>query len=301
MSKYYSLIAGLPDVTLEDTKLTYSVAEFKEVLAPILSRHDNKLVRWFFLKYDNANILLYLRSGSVNGFDERGVYTSDEIVELCNSLKNEKKIPPKMSVPKYIVEFLKQYYSRFEEKEEEEDVDDEEETPEYNILWEDKLSSLYFNEAMTCRDMFLALWFELNLNIGNVLAVWNCREYGLEKEEFIIGDNELAKQLRQTNTRDFTPDIENDYNNELMMIAEERDLFAREKRLDVLRWNWIEDNILYKTFDFVSVIAYLLRLEMIERWIGLNKVRGEKTFRELVGDMKRGSSDALEKFKENNK
>ena len=312
MSKYYCLIAGLPDVTIDDTKLTYSVAEFKKVLLPILSKHDTSLVRWFFLEYDNENLLSYLRSGSIHKFDERGNLTSDEIIEICNSLKNGKKIPSGLSVPKYFAKFLTEYYDRFKEKseedeevedvaEKEEDVDNEgNETPEYNVLLEDKLSSLYYNEAMKRGEKFFSSWFEFNLNIGNMLAVWNCREFGLEKGEFIVGDNEIAKQLRLS-SRDFSLDIENDYNNELMMITEERDLFMREKRLDVLRWKWLEDNILYKTFDFVSVMSYLLRLEMIERWVGLNKVRGEKTFRELVGEMKRGSTDALEKFKENNK
>ena len=60
-------------------------------------------------------------------------------------------------------------------------------------------------------------------------------------------------------------------------------------------------NTLYNTFDFISVVAYVLRLEMIERWIGLNNERGEKAFRSLVTEMKRESKDTLEKFKENNK
>jgi len=48
------------------------------------------------------------------------------------------------------------------------------------------------------------------------------------------------------------------------------------------------------------VFAYLLKLEMIERWVTLDKVTGEKTFREIVGAMKHGSENALEEFKRNN-
>ena len=39
---------------------------------------------------------------------------------------------------------------------------------------------------------------------------------------------------------------------------------------------------------------------MIERWVNLDKARGEKTFRELVGAMKMGSENALEEIKRNN-
>ena len=40
---------------------------------------------------------------------------------------------------------------------------------------------------------------------------------------------------------------------------------------------------------------------MIERWVTLDKATGEKTFREIVGAMKKGSDNALEEFKRNNK
>ena len=45
---------------------------------------------------------------------------------------------------------------------------------------------------------------------------------------------------------------------------------------------------------------YLLKLEMIERWVVLDKVRGEKTFREIVSVMKKGGENALDEFKRNN-
>jgi len=293
MSKYYCLIAGLPDITLDDTKLTYSVAEFKEELDSVLSEQDGEILRWFFYKYDNANLLSYLRKSTLSGFDTRGVFSAEDIREICDMVKNEKKSYGKIFVPTYFLEFIRGYYARFD--------DNDESAPTRQILWEDKLSSLYYNEAMACLNNFFSSWFELNLNIGNVMAVHNCREYGLDREAFIVGNNEVAKQLRQSGARDYNIENRPDYFTDILQVTEDKDLFSREKRLDVLRWNWLEDNILYKTFDLVSVFAYLLRLEMIERWIGLSKVRGEETFRGLVTNMKRGSTETLEKFKENNK
>ena len=38
MSKYYYLVAGLPELTLEDSKLSYTVADFKtELCRQVLS------------------------------------------------------------------------------------------------------------------------------------------------------------------------------------------------------------------------------------------------------------------------
>lgn len=248
-------------------------------------------MNWFFLKYDNENLLSYLRENPLYKFDGRGVYTEEEIKEICDLLKNEGRVPDKIPVPAYFADFIRDYYERFESNN----------NTEIHLLWEDKLSSLYYNEAIRCKNKFMASWFELNLNIGNMMTAYNCRKYGLDKEAYIIGDTEIAGILRRSEARDFNTGNSPDYMNELIQITEEGDFMMREKRLDVLRWNWLEEMTVFKTFGIENVIAYLLRLEMIERWLVLDKVHGEKTFRQLVMDMKRESSETLEEFKENNK
>ncbi|MDR3251150.1 MAG: DUF2764 domain-containing protein [Tannerella sp.] len=290
MSKYYCLIAGLPSISLDDSKLAYSVEGFKAEIETILTDGDRKLVRLFFLKYDNANLLSYLRKGSVSEFDARGEFSGEDIREICNMLKSEDRTPQNIAVPAYFVAFIREYYSRFEE------------TENFGtVLPEDKLSALYYDEAVKCENAFLASWFEMNLNIGNVMAALNCRKYGLAKEDYIVGNNEIAEQLRQSNARDVNPRSSFDYMAELMRIVEESDLLTREKQLDALRWNWLEENTFFKTFDIESVVTYILRLEMIERWSGLDRIEGEKTFRSLVTEMKRESAETLDEFKENNK
>ena len=112
--------------------------------------------------------------------------------------------------------------------------------------------------------------------------------------------NEIAENIRTSNARDFGLGDSVEYLPELQRIAEETDLIVREKKIDLLKWKWLDDNTFFKTFDIESVFAYLLKLEMIERWVTLDKARGEKTFRELVGAMKMGSENALEEFKRNN-
>ena len=70
--------------------------------------------------------------------------------------------------------------------------------------------------------------------------------------------------------------------------------------LDMLKWQWLADQTFFKTFDIESVFAYLLQIEMTERWTTLDKTTGEQTFRSIVGAMKKGSENALDEFKRNN-
>ena len=278
MSKYYCLIAGLPDITLDDSRLTYSVADFRNELSDILTRKDQKLIDLFFLKFDNKNLINQLKNPD-SDMDPHALY---------QALKEEEAIPKNKHIPSYFIDFFRMYL----ESEAKGDV--------ATISWEDRLAALYYAYAMKCGNQFVADWFELNLNINNMLTAITCRKHGLDKSQYIVGDNEVAEALRTSNARDFGLGNDVEYLPVLQHIAEESDLMLREKKIDTLKWNWLEEQTFFKTFDIESVFAYLLKLEMIERWVSLDKETGEKTFREIVGAMKKGSENALEEFKRNN-
>ena len=291
MGKYYYLIAGLPNIALDDSKLTYSVDEFRTEIEQMLTSHDRKLIDLFYLKYDNENLLVYI-NGSEKEPDPRGRIAKDEFDAIYKALKDEEKIPKFSHVPPYVAEFIKLHWI-------EETKDNKVEGKA--ISWEDRLAAMYYAHAMKYGNRFVADWYELNLNINNILTAITCRKYGLDKADYIVGDNEVAVNIRTSNARDFGLSDSLEYLAELQRIAEESDLTAREKKIDLLKWKWLDDQIFFKTFDIESVFAYLVKLEMIERWVTLDKAKGEQTFRELIGTMKKGSENALEDFKRNNK
>lgn len=295
MSQYYYFVAGLPSLSSEDTKPVYSVARFKAELETVLTNQDKRIMRWYYMKYDNRNIISFLRKKtSDDNFDDRGNFSKEVIETLCSLPKEDEdekgRIPKDTYVPAYIKKITKDYFSRIAN----------EEAIDFHLL-EDQLSAAYYKEAMKCGNNFLASWFELNLNIRNVLSTVNCRKYGLEKQNYLVGDNSVAEHLRQMRGREFQFDDSIEYMKDLIHIAEDKDPMTREKRLDALRWKWLDEQTFFTTFDIENLIAYMLRLEMTERWVMLDKLRGEKTFRQLVADMKQESADTLEEFKENNK
>jgi len=283
MGQYHYLIAGLPDITLDDSKQVYSVYDFKQELDETLTKGDKNLLSLFFLKYDNQNLIYWLEDPETD-FDERGTFSKEDFEELDALLKEGKKAPKK--IPTYIVEFYKAYLEA-------------EEQPV--ISWEDTLAGLYYAYAMKLGSEFFSQWFEMNLNIKNVLTAITCRKHDLDRNLYIIGTSDVADSLRNSNSRDFNVGDEIDYLPALLRIAEDVDLVMREKKIDILKWEWLDDNTIFNVFGIESVFAYLLKVEMIERWASLDKEIGENTFRELVGALKKDSNNALEEFKKNNK
>ena len=290
MGKYYYLVSGLPDISLDDGKLAYTVADFRAEMEAALSAKDQKLIDLFFLKYDNANLLAYLKDHDAS-LDSRGRITREAFETVYKALKEEEKLPKNEAIPAYHVTFIQRYLA---------EEQSEQKGEKAQVSWEDQLAALYYEAAMKAPNPFVAGWFELNLNINNVLTAITCRKYGFDKSLYIVGHNEIAEQIRTSNARDFGLSDAVEYLPELQRIAEETDLYARERKIDLLKWKWLEEQTFFKTFDLERVFAYLLQLEMIERWVNLDKARGEQTFRELVGAMKKGSDHALEEFKRNN-
>ena len=337
MGQYHHLISGLPDITIEDSKQAYSVYEFKGEIYKVLSCKDRALIDLFFLKYDNANLLRWLKDPEAE-MDERGAISKEIFEALLSSIADKKSKKEDLEiedeeerksakllkrgikkVPPYIIEFLKQYQKKIEEQNREEqdesedlafaleiepiepDDDEKNEVERPEIAWEDILATLYYAYAMKKGNKFISQWFEINLNIKNILIAVTCRKHGLDKNLYIIGDSKIAKTLRSSNAKDYNLEDEVEYLSSVLKLAEEPDLVMREKRIDILKWEWLEYNTIFKVFGIESVFSYLLRVEMIERWAGLDQSMGEETFRELIMAMKKESNSTLEEFKKNNK
>lgn len=306
MSKYHCLIAGLPDIKLDDSKQVYSVFSFKEEVYNLLSRRDRKLMNLFFLKYDNRNLLHWLKNPSENDpsvLDNRGTISPELFMELIEAYKEGQKI--KKGIPPYMIDFLKAYVKEYPELESgsekvyntNEEEDESEESP---LSWEDRLAVLYYAYAIKCGNQFFSAWFELNLNIKNILTAVTCRKHGLDNKLYIVGDNTVAESLRSSNAKDFNLSDEVEYLPDLLRLAEESDLVLREKKIDLLKWEWLDNNTIFKVFGIESVFSYLLKIEMIERWTNLDRATGEAAFRELIGAMKKDSNVVLNEFKKKN-
>lgn len=283
MSNYYALVAGLPNIAIDDSKLTYSIEDFRSEVYGTLTAKDRELIDLFFYKFDNKNLLAYLRNPE-SPFDTRGTLTLSQMEEVVRSLK-EGETGKDKHFPPYFAPFLEEYFG--EEK-------------DGTISWEDRLASYYYEYAMSTPNKFVSAWFELNLNINNILAGFISRKFGLDKNLYIIGHNDVAEAVRSSNARDFGLGESLDYLPALQRIAEEPDLMDRERKLDVLKWNWIEENTFFDYFSIEKIFAYLLQLEMIERWVSLDRVAGEKMFRALIQGMKKESLVSLDEFKRNN-
>jgi Protein of unknown function (DUF2764). len=136
---------------------------------------------------------------------------------------------------------------------------------------------------------FVQAWFTFNQNMNNVLVAQICRKHGFDVKQKIVGEGEVAEQLRtHTTQKDFGLNEVMDDAQELLALAQIEDLMAREKAMDAIRFEWLQARTEFDYFSAEMVFAYYLEAVMLHRWSFLTIEEGEKVFRALVADMKKG-------------
>ncbi|MDR0972621.1 MAG: DUF2764 domain-containing protein [Prevotellaceae bacterium] len=271
MSNYYYLVAGLPELSPDDNKLARTIADFRMELYPFLTTEDKRLVDLFYLQYDNANVLKRLRDKDAL-IDERGNYTSDELTDALFCLKDGDAANTYRRWPEYLKTFIREYHQTGTD------------TPVY--LLENRLAAGYYVYGRQCRNEFVAAWFAFNEDLNNVLTALTARKYKLSLSEYVVGEGAIAEVLRTSQARDFGILNEVDRFEELLKISESEPM-ERERRIDLLRWRWLEEHTVFKYFSVERLFVFLLQTSILERWTALDKQTGGEKFREILNDLKR--------------
>lgn len=277
--EYHCLVAGLPDMVFDDQKGILKLAEFKKMLEEELHPDDYLLVELIFLPYDNRNLLSFLKLKKQK-VDELGNYHVDRYEDLI--LYNFTYGFNEKPIREYLITFLKAF---------------REGSPLFeNISWENQLISLYYDSVLTCKNDFLRDWFEFDLNIKNVLTAITCRKMKYNPETEIIGDNLISRQLKNNTSKDFGlqadfPLIEN-----ILQISSESNLLERERKLDLLRWDYLDEHTFFHYFTIEKILSYLIKLTILHRWMKLNPEMGKEMFNRMVSDIEK-SYEFPEEFK----
>ena len=235
-----------------------------------MSKTDKKLVDLYYLKFDNRNLLSLLKDREAVVDASLGNYSADELLGVIASFFKEKKVSDK-KFPTYFYEFTELYLNTPDEE---------------RVGFEDKLYGFYYDYAIKCGNKFVSTWFELNLNVNNILAALTARKYKMEISKVPVGNNLIADALRTSNARDFGLADELEYFDQLVRINDTVDLVEREKKIDMLKWFWLEENTFFNYFSIEKIFVFLMKLEMIERWVSLDKEKGNELFRKLIDQLK---------------
>ena len=73
---------------------------------------------------------------------------------------------------------------------------------------------------------------------------------------------------------------------EVEAVLAGNDIIAREKGLDLLMWNHIEEATVHDFFDIDAILAFTAKLKIIDRWEKLDPKTGAELFRRMVSEIR---------------
>lgn len=255
---YYCLIAGLPEISPDDKKLSLSVQELRTYLNDYLTKQETDIINLFFYPNDNAQILRLLQKQEPDP-NLQTVFTASQL---------EDEIQDPMFLPSYIKEYL------LDLQKEDREVS--------NKLPEVEFSERYWNFMLSQKEKLVRKYAEFSMNVKNLITALNCRKYHLDIEKEVIGNSHFANQLKTSRAKDFELSDEYPYVDKVLALFEKDNTAEREYKIDMLYWEFLDEMTGHKYFTFDNVIAFMLKLMILERWSKMTTEQGKKIFRELL-------------------
>jgi len=275
--EYHCLVAGLPDLFFNENKALIDSVSFRQQLQAELSSSDYDLVKLIYLAYDNENLLDQLLNRK-RPFRSNGIFSKPFLLQ---QLSPGDETP---ELPLYMLDFIEWF----------EDM----QTEVLDLNAEIVMQQLYYGYILKVRNDFLRNWFLFQLNEKNILTTANCIRFDYNIEEQLIKADEnknvctllIGKKLKPELFEDEVP-----FYREIFKVTESNlNWMEREKAIDKIKWDYLDENTVFHYFTVEKILSYVLKLDMVERWIKLDRKKGEELLQKLINDFKASKAIVLE-------
>ena len=142
---------------------------------------------------------------------------------------------------------------------------------------DENLNEEFYRKALSHNSGFIREYFRFDLNLRNA------------KVRYI---NESLDRPENMDIMDVDGGVfeEKDKASEILHGI---DILERERGLDDLSWEKINGMTIFNYFDMTVILAFIAKLNIIDRWLRLDEERGRELFRNLVNEV-RGTFKGVE-------
>lgn len=137
----------------------------------------------------------------------------------------------------------------------------------------DKLTADFYTEALKHSNSFIRSYFEFDLNLRNTKVAYLNKALSrpADKDIMVLAGRE---------------DCEFEEKAAIDAVLQGKDIIKREKGLDDIVWNFIEEKTIMEVFSLDLILGFIAKLKIIDRWLKLDPETGAEFFRKLVKDLR---------------
>lgn len=265
-ANYYSLVAGLREFALDSDKKGFDAGAIVEEIRSELTKKDKGYLELFYNFYDIENII-NLRNGRLQ-FSALGNYTREELEQ---QMKNPEELP------RYVARILGAYANP-----DDGDFDD----VDTSRPFEKSIFDAFYEECERSGNRFVKAWYRFDRNLRNVTAALTARRIGVPVADVLVSDGYVVETIAKSSASDFGLKGELSYLDQVMgAMSDEPNLLEKERRIDLIRWNMSDELTPFDYFNMNAILAYLVKINIVHRWVSLDPEVGREMFARLIASM----------------
>lgn len=264
-NNYYTLVAGFREYTLDAETKGFDIEEILAEVEQSVSAKDWQTISLLYTYYDCENL-----AGRYNGSSSHnalGRLSAEQVAECLRSAE---------SLPAPIAKVIRAYANA--ESEEAEGVD-------LQVPFASSLFTAYYEQCANSSSRFLREWAEADRTLRNVVAALVARDRSVAVEQVTVGGGEIVEQLERSSAADFGLRGELSYIDALIAAMDEQNMLEKERKIDLIRWSVASELSTFDYFSLDAVLAYLVKVNIVARWVMLDAKRGRQMFERLIAEL----------------
>jgi len=153
----------------------------------------------------------------------------------------------------------------------------------------DQIGLEFYKEALSHRLGFIREFFLFDFNVRNQKVRYLNQALGraAEKDVLKLTDPEVEENGLETEEPEFKESAR------LQKILEGNDILSRERGIDDLYWEKIDEITLFDYLNFDKILGVIVKMMIIRRWLILDEETGRAMFKKLVDEV-RGTFKGVE-------
>ena len=153
----------------------------------------------------------------------------------------------------------------------------------------EKIGLEFYKEALASRSTFIQEFFQFDLNVRNAKVRYLNQALGRDPQKDVLSlvDPDAEEKGIEAEEPEFKEAAR------LQGILEGKDILARERGIDDLYWDKIDEITLFDYLNFSKVLGLVVKMMIIRRWLLLDEEAGRAMFKRLVDEV-RGTFKGVE-------
>ncbi|MBN2634447.1 MAG: DUF2764 family protein [Bacteroidales bacterium] len=265
--RYYYFVAGLADLLFDNGRNYPEMPDFRKELQSHLHPDDYDLTSLLFLPDDNRNLISFM-SGSDEEWAVNGNFSREQFEEQLRILKSILK--EKDILPGYMVSVMRDWQAS-------EDGLQIEATRK-------KLAEGSIAMAHDSGNRFLREWTKFDTDLQNIFTFINSKLLKTDPDGHLVGNDPFRNELLELyrSGKDFSISFESEYASSVFKIIVENEFLERERKVDLLKWDFIDTANFFEYFTIDLILGYLIKYSIVLRWARLDPVRGRELLQRFL-------------------